>query len=143
MAWDHVGLGDPRAAVDHCEQALAIQGELDDLRGQADTLDTLGYAHQQFGEHSEALACHRSGLEINSTLGHRYNQAEALVHLGEVHRAMGDHDAARQALEEALGIHRDIEVNASRVERTRALLAALGPGGSGPSDRAAGASGEG
>lgn len=126
VAWDHVQDGDLRAAMDHGEQALAIQQELDDLRGQADTLDTLGYAHQRLGDHAEALTCHRRSLELHRTLGHRYNETQTLVHLGEVHQAMGDRTAAVQALEQALAVYRDIEAHPSHMDRTRALLTALG-----------------
>ncbi|MGW4438694.1 BTAD domain-containing putative transcriptional regulator [Streptomyces sp. NPDC004596] len=126
VAWDHVQRGDPRAAVSHCEQAMVIHGELDDPRGQANTLDTLGYAYQRLGEFSEALTCHRRSLELHRALGHRPNEALDLIHLGEVHRAMGDLSAARHAVEEAIGIYRDIEVHPARVEHARTLLASLG-----------------
>ncbi|ALP00027.1 hypothetical protein SHL15_9108 [Streptomyces hygroscopicus subsp. limoneus] len=109
-------------AISHCREALALQQELEDERGQAGTWDTLGYAYQQIGDYRNAIDCYRHSLEFNRKLGHRYNEAETLVHLGQLHRATGALDAAQDAWQRAIAILTDAGRHDTELDRIHTML---------------------
>src|SRR5262249_10970403 len=61
------------------QQALTLLQELDDRLGQAQTWDSLGYAHQHLGHRTQALTCYQHALTLFRDLGDRYNQADTLT----------------------------------------------------------------
>jgi len=78
--------------------------DLNDRRGEATTLDSIGYAHHLLGEPEQALTYYQQSLTLNRELGGRYSQAEILSRLGDTQHATGDLEAARDAWQEALDI---------------------------------------
>ena len=91
-------------ALDCCQQALDLQREIDDHFGQAETYDSLGYAHRHLGHQQEATACYQQAVNLYGELGDRYNEADTLVALGDAHQAFGDSESARIAWQRALTI---------------------------------------
>ncbi len=70
----------------------------------ASALDSLGYAHQQLGNHAAATACYQRALDLHREIGSRWGLAETLGHLGDARRAAGNPAEARTAWEESLAI---------------------------------------
>jgi tetratricopeptide (TPR) repeat protein len=110
-------------AAGGCEQSLAILEDLGDRVGLAATWDTLGRAHLELADHSQAADCYREAVLLYRELGDRYNEADALVHLGDTRCAADDPADAwgnwQQALDILTGLdHPD-------AERIRAKLATL------------------
>ena len=59
---------------------------LGDRDGEADTWDSLGYAHHHLGHHAQAADCYQHALTLFRDLGDRYNEADTLTHLGDTHQ---------------------------------------------------------
>ena len=57
--------------------------DLGSQEGEASALDSLGYAHQQFGQHAEAAVCYRQALELHRAAGSRWGVGDTLGHLGD------------------------------------------------------------
>jgi DNA-binding SARP family transcriptional activator/tetratricopeptide (TPR) repeat protein len=112
----HAMLGNFSQALGYCEQALAGLRELDQDSAGGTVWDTLGYIHQQAGDHQQAIACYRRLVDLCSQTGDRFNEADALDTLGDVHLSAGDDHAARQAWAQALRILEEIDhTDTSRV----------------------------
>jgi len=43
--------------------------EVDDRNGQADTLDSLGYAHHHLGQYDAAVDCYRKAVDLIRQFG--------------------------------------------------------------------------
>jgi tetratricopeptide (TPR) repeat protein len=104
MGWSYAKLGDYRQALACCEEALALQHQLSDRRGQAHTLHSLGYAYHRLGHHQQAAACFEQALALQRELGSRYYQARVLDHLGDAQAAAGDLAGAHASWTEALHV---------------------------------------
>jgi tetratricopeptide (TPR) repeat protein len=55
IGWYQAQLGDYDQALSWCEQSLAVYKQLEDLAGEADVCDSLGYAHHHLGHYRIAL----------------------------------------------------------------------------------------
>lgn len=93
---------------------------LGDIRGEAVTYDSLGYAHYHVGDYPQARRCYRGAMALFRDLGDKYNQASTLTRLGDADVAADDREAARSAWHEALAIlshldHPDAEDVRSRL----------------------------
>jgi tetratricopeptide (TPR) repeat protein len=97
-------LGNPKLGLTYCTQALAVQREIGDRRGQADTLDSLGYAHHHLHDHPQARVCYEQAIALYRELGDRRGEADTLTHLGDTHHAAGETEAAAHAWRQALTI---------------------------------------
>lgn len=64
------------------------------MRGIANTLDSLGYAHHHVGDHEQAIGCYRQALVTVRETGHRCAEGETLIRLGDSHCSAGDLAAA-------------------------------------------------
>jgi non-specific serine/threonine protein kinase len=71
--------GDTAAAAGYLDEALRRQRSLDFSWGLGDTLRILGDLAREQGEHEQALACYREGLELIHAHGDRRFIAEALA----------------------------------------------------------------
>jgi tetratricopeptide (TPR) repeat protein/transcriptional regulator with XRE-family HTH domain len=60
------------------------------------------------GPWADAITCHTAAIQAALHTGDRLSQANALNDLADLHAQTGDYPAADQALEQALGIHRDL-----------------------------------
>jgi tetratricopeptide (TPR) repeat protein len=78
--------------------------KLGDLRGEADTWDSLGHALHRMHDHSGAVSCYENSLAYYRELGDRYGEATALAKAGAVHRDAGDADSAIAAWSLAMSI---------------------------------------
>jgi tetratricopeptide (TPR) repeat protein len=125
IGWYHAKLGEHRHALTHCRQALALQEEMGDRDGAADTWDSLGYAHHHLGEYQRAVECYQRAVELWRETGARHGQADTLVNLGHTLAALDRPDSAREAWRQALVILDDL--GHPDAERVRASLHQLNP----------------
>jgi tetratricopeptide (TPR) repeat protein len=58
--------------------------------------DSLGYAHQHLGHHTQAIACYQHAINPYRDLGDRYQEATILTRLADTYHTSGDTDAARR-----------------------------------------------
>jgi len=78
--------------------------ELGSRSGEAQTLDSVGYAYHLAGQHSEAVDCYRQALEVLRELDSRCDQATLLTHLGDALATAGDQGPANDAWQQAVDI---------------------------------------
>ena len=50
---------------------------------QAETWDSLGYAHHHLGQPLQAIVCYEHAIDLYRDFGDRYNEADTLAHLGD------------------------------------------------------------
>jgi DNA-binding SARP family transcriptional activator/tetratricopeptide (TPR) repeat protein len=114
-------LGEFGQALMYCEQALDIGHRVCEPYGEAHAWDTLGYIHQQTGDHAEAVRCYEIALGLYRERGYRWYQATTLNSIGDVHHAANRPAAARDAWAQALSILTDL--HHPDADRVRAKLA--------------------
>ena len=105
-----------RASLLACLDAAARAGQ--DARVIALTAGIAGLLRLD-GPFPNAVTRHTAAAQAASRLDDRLGQANALTDLGSVRWRMGDYPGAAQALEQALGIYRDI---GNRLGQANALL---------------------
>jgi tetratricopeptide (TPR) repeat protein len=59
---------------------------VDNVRGMANTHDSLGYVHHRLGRRSVAIEHYQQAAVLCRSLGDRYYEANILLHLGDAHR---------------------------------------------------------
>jgi tetratricopeptide (TPR) repeat protein len=123
-------LGEYRAAVACCRQALDLYREVANPLGEAHAWDHLGFAWQQLGDGASAMACYRRALGLLREVKDWPEQAAVLTRLGATYWTAGNLKMARAAWRQALTILDELhDVSAddvrSRLDRP-ALQAASG-----------------
>jgi tetratricopeptide (TPR) repeat protein len=83
---------------------LSLVRDLGDRRGEANTLDSLGFAYHLLGKHGLAIEQFEKCIDIKEELDDRHGLAVLLDHVGDVYRAIGNIVAARDAWERALQV---------------------------------------
>jgi len=101
---------------------LALHQEVGNRQGEAETWDSIGFAHHHLHEYGEAIDCYRRALDLFELTGDRDFQADTLHHLGDSRLAAGDVEAARDAWRRSLAIFDSVEH--SDADRVRDKLAA-------------------
>ncbi len=107
----------------HCTEAARIQHETGDLFGEADTIDSIGYAHASLGNYAQARACFQEAYEIFQRLGDALQTALVLDHRGDAEAADGDLSAAQDSWHGAVDLFD--QINRPEAESVRAKLARL------------------
>ncbi|MCX5372667.1 tetratricopeptide repeat protein [Streptomyces sp. NBC_00103] len=57
-------MGEYDTAREHCQAALALFENQQDVDGQAQTLDSLGYIDHHSGRHHDAIRHHRQAISL-------------------------------------------------------------------------------
>jgi non-specific serine/threonine protein kinase len=96
-------------------QALELYRELDDKRGLARALTSMGNVHLYGSEHHLARACYEEGLAAAREVGDTPYIATSLGNLGELARLRGDLEAARALYQESLEAHGENETQGRAV----------------------------
>lgn len=99
-----IARGDPRQAVEHLEQALALARETGETRMQRGILLDLCVAHEQLGDYPAALRVIREGLESARQPGDPLIEGNFLNNLGYLQRQTGDLGASLEATQQSLAI---------------------------------------
>jgi CHAT domain-containing protein/Tfp pilus assembly protein PilF len=123
-----INLGQPRDAVSHLREALALY-EKTDVTHQVNVLNNLGSAYTDLAESQEALRCYEQALKLakdqerspksrqgqGPTQCNREPGAEQLRHraatlnnLGELYDSLGDNEKALERYQQALEIDRKL-----------------------------------
>jgi len=119
--------GVPRA-LEYTKQALAVRLNLDDSRGRAQTLRTIGVLETQLGNLDAATKALDESISIHEEVKYDRGQAQALASLAEVLELEGRLDQAEARLEEALAINttegnvQGQSMNLSQLSRVRVRL---------------------
>ena len=92
--------------------------------GQAATLDSIGYARTQLGQHVDAIDCYQQALDLLGRGERTYQHACVLTELATSCQAARDNVAATDASLEALSILQALRH--PDADRTRARLAQAG-----------------
>jgi CHAT domain-containing protein/Flp pilus assembly protein TadD len=95
-----------KCAVDKFLIALEIYRQLHDERGEAQTLNFLGYSLNKLQRSKEALEYLLPAPRMWEKMGDPFGQAEALNNLGFSYAAMGESELALKAYEAALPVWR-------------------------------------
>lgn len=123
LGWCYALLGEYRSALDCCRQAVPVLQQHQYQDAEAHAWDTMGHAHHQLGQFSEALACYDRALLMLRRLGDAFAQADTLVRIGLTHVAAGMPAKADLARKEALDILDGLD--GSDAERLRTKLRGL------------------
>jgi CHAT domain-containing protein len=100
-------LGEPDAALEHYDRALALRTALKNRQGEAQTLNNLGVVHRGLGEWQEALRLYGQAREILAPLEDRRLESAVLGNLGFVYNSLGESQRALAFWQEALALRRD------------------------------------
>ena len=92
----------------HLEQALAIDREASNRRGEGLVLAGLGLIESEQGRRSEARSLHEQALAIHREVGNRRAEADVLGALGVLDAEQGRQEEARAQYEAALTIAREV-----------------------------------
>ncbi|WP_083914279.1 AfsR/SARP family transcriptional regulator [Nocardia concava] len=93
IGWFSTSFGEYDRAISTCRAAIDIYSAVGNLAGEADSWDSLAWAHQRRGDLKSADACYRKVIPMDERLdriGHRYNIAETQHRYGDLRCAMGD-----------------------------------------------------
>lgn len=96
--------------------------------GQANTLDSLGYAHHRLGEHAEAIDCFQRAVDLFRHIGDRHSEGITLHHLGDAHAAAGDRARAYAAWRPALEALEQLDDPDAETVRAKLKVAAAESG---------------
>jgi predicted ATPase/class 3 adenylate cyclase len=94
--------GDQQRARELHEEALALWREVGDPRGEAMSLDCLGYLAQGRGEYERAAGLHEQALELANQAGDERIAGYALINLGTAAVYQGRYEQAAEHYSEAL-----------------------------------------
>jgi tetratricopeptide (TPR) repeat protein len=96
--------GQPRRALPHAEESLALYERVGGPIQQAVALNATGWYHTRLGHHEAAIAYCERALALSESAGSRYGQANTWDSLGFAHHQLGHHDCAIACYERALAL---------------------------------------
>ena len=94
--------GEPRQALAHDEQALALYRAAGHRCGQATALNAIGWHRAHLGEVEQARPFCEQALTLHRLNGDRQGAAATLDSLGYIHRRLGRHDEAIRCYQQAI-----------------------------------------
>jgi DNA-binding SARP family transcriptional activator len=123
----HLRLGDHLRALSTCEEALALHERAADLRGQAETWDSIAVVYHRLGRFPEAMTAFDQAVSLYRANWDRHGEAEALEHQAEAAAAAGSPQQAAELWRHSLRIyeslyHPDSERVARKLEEAQALV---------------------
>lgn len=89
-------------SLEHSLQALTYYQAQQDLRGEADTLNSLGAVYMFNKEHQKRLECNLKCLEIRMQLGDADDISGSMNNIGETYLEMGDLAAAEKWFQDCI-----------------------------------------
>jgi tetratricopeptide (TPR) repeat protein len=104
----YYSLGQYQEALNFYQQSLAIQREIGDRNGEANSLNNLGLVYYSLGKYQEALNFYQQSLEIKREIGDRNGEAIPLNNLGNVYKSLGKYQEALNFHQQSLEIERRI-----------------------------------
>jgi tetratricopeptide (TPR) repeat protein len=95
-------------AIDFRQQSLAIQRDIDDRDGEANSLISLGNAYASIGEYQIAIDFHQQSLAIQRDIDDRNVEANALNGLGNAYDSIREYSKAINFYQQSLAIKQEI-----------------------------------
>jgi len=83
-------------SMEHSLKALGYYQQTNDLRGEADTLNSLGAVYMFQKQHNKRLECNLKCLEIRQQLGNADEISGSMNNIGETHLEAGDYTSAKK-----------------------------------------------
>jgi DNA-binding SARP family transcriptional activator/tetratricopeptide (TPR) repeat protein len=117
-------LGKTDEATQSLQQARAILTAIEGGIGHGQVMTNLGQIHLQSGRLHEAIASLSEAYQLYLQQGDLLPQATALKYLGEAQRGLGQTDQARESLQAALALFKNLEAE-TEIENIQSILAAL------------------
>ena len=111
-------------AIEQYEQALVINREIGDRRGEGDRLGNLGNAYAALGQVGRAIEQYEQALVISREIGDRYNESLTLAYDGFVSLDAGNAPVARERFSLARAIAIEIDNAECRSEAAYGLALA-------------------
>jgi serine/threonine protein kinase/tetratricopeptide (TPR) repeat protein len=113
MARVEIRRGNPEAAFDPLNRALAVTKSTENLESKANLFQAIGIAYKQIQKPDEALRCYQQSLEIKQKLGLKRGIAASLGEIGQVQAMRGNFPEAEQAFRDALRLLRELDDKAA------------------------------
>ncbi|MFY9645456.1 MAG: tetratricopeptide repeat protein, partial [Terriglobales bacterium] len=95
--------------IEYHEQALQIDREIGDRRGEGAALGNLGNAYGSLGEYRRAIEHYELQLGMTREIGYRSGEGNALFNMSLALDKLGDRKKAIEHAEAALRIFEEIE----------------------------------
>ncbi|MEU4620915.1 tetratricopeptide repeat protein [Actinoplanes sp. NPDC023801] len=108
LARGYVQVGRFAKAEPHYAEAERLYERAGDLLGQAHTLFSISWMHDQQGRDDDCLRLTRQALELYRKAGNRVGEARALSALGWTLGRQGRHDLTLRHCEQALELHQEL-----------------------------------
>lgn len=121
----HASLGDTDKALDYYRQSLKIQEELENIWGQAIVVNRLGRIYTQLGDLPNASAHFQRALSLWEKVSDKHGKAQSLYGLAEVERRRNNPAAARDKIEEAIGIAESLRTKVTSQQLRISYLASV------------------
>jgi CHAT domain-containing protein/uncharacterized protein HemY len=104
-----VRAGQFRAALQSWETALSFYRAIEDLQGEAYSLNNLGNAYYSLGEYQRAIDYHEQRLALAYELEDLQGEAYSLNNLGNVYYSLGQYQQAINYYEQSLALAYELE----------------------------------
>ncbi len=101
-------LGEFEQAINYNFQALAVDQEIDNKRGQCRWLLSIGAAYRNSGNEEKSVVYFQQGLLITQEIDDKQGECRFLTHLGFSHRTLGNYELALDFYQKALNLARNI-----------------------------------
>jgi tetratricopeptide (TPR) repeat protein len=101
-------LEEKRKGIEKYQEALELYRRGKDLKGEAETLNSIGVVHRSLGEMLKALDKFNESLRIIRAVGDREGEAVTLNNIGAVYLSLGEMQRALDKFNEALPIRQAI-----------------------------------
>jgi CHAT domain-containing protein/Tfp pilus assembly protein PilF len=95
-----------RKSIEKFQEALELYRRLGDRKGEAVTLNEIGFVYNSMGESQKALEKHDEALALRRAMGDRSGEAQSLHNIGTVYEGLGETQKALEKYNEALPIRR-------------------------------------
>lgn len=105
-------------AIEACERAVELARQIDDQTAVVEALELLGSTYETIGEYEEAKRCFRyvrGQTDSRETIQRMWNRE------GQIETKLGQFERARDCLEPALELHRELDDPEGRVETLNSL----------------------
>ena len=103
-----IGRGNPQAALEHLNRALALAVQLENEEARATILLTMGDGYRGLNRPEEALRYFQDSLAIWRKVGQKGGISDSLRGIAVAQSTLGKSDLARKAFEECLQLRREI-----------------------------------
>lgn len=102
-------IGKPTQAIEHYNQALDLQRELDNQFAESLLLSSLGAVYVEVGQLESAIPCFQAAIDLARQMGDQATVAEELNNLGMAYEQQGEFEEAIDCYEQSLIIARESE----------------------------------